>query len=180
MATKVGLVIEGVPEVARAFKELEPRVARKVIRRAERKAAKLFRDEIAAHVPVASGLLKSTLKVRASKGPRGSKRGTVAVAVLVGQAGGPASAGAAVKRAWYGYLQEAGYTLGKRIREGKRVAGYVPLPRHRGSGGVRKMPGRRFVRRALHSREPQARELLVREIALGIDREARALGGRGR
>jgi Bacteriophage HK97-gp10, putative tail-component len=166
--------IEGLEAVRRAFKELEPRLARKVLRQAEKKAAKLFSEEIKIHTPEATGNLKRTIKIRSSKGPRGSKRGQVSVAVLVGQAGGMAAAGA-VKRAWYAYLQEKGWTLGKRERAGGKVTGYGPAHGNLGAAGVRRIPGKFFTRRALHSKETPARIQLISEIAQGIEREAKAL-----
>jgi HK97 gp10 family phage protein len=176
MAKLDAITIEGLAEVKRAFKELEPRVARKVIRQAERKAAKLFQAEILAHAPAKTGLLKKTVKVRSSKGPRGSKNGNVSIAVLVGQAGGPAAKG--LKTAWYAFLQERGFAIGKRVRKAGKTVGYTPLGDRSGRGGVRKVPGKRFTKRALRSKEGEARELLVGEIAAGIDREATGLARR--
>jgi HK97 gp10 family phage protein len=171
-----GLTIGGLAEVKRAFRELEPKVARKVIRQAERRAAKLFQAEILAHVPVASGKLKRSVKVRASKGPRGFRK-NISIAVLVGQGGGQQAKG--LKTAWYAYLQEKGYHLGKRVRKAGKVTGYVPLPGRLGSGGVRYMPGRHFVKNALRTREPDARRKLILWIGAGIDREA-ASSAKGR
>jgi HK97 gp10 family phage protein len=170
------LTIAGVDALRRAFKELEPRLARKVIRQAERRAAKLFAAEIKAHAPKDTGLLQRTVKVRTSKGPRSSKRGNVSIAVLVGQAGGE-GAGGSLKRAWYAYLQEKGWHVGKRVRKAGKVVGYQPAAGNLGGGGVRKIPGKFFTKRALHSKESSARQLLVAEIAAGVEREARALGG---
>jgi hypothetical protein len=168
---KDALTIAGLEVVERAFKELEPKVARKVISQAERKAAKLFAAAILAHAPEASGLLKRTVKVRSSKGPRGSKRGgSVSIAVLVGQAGGKSGDGK--KRAWYAYLQEKGWTTGKRLRKAGKVVGYTPLHGNLGGGGIRKIPGKFFTKRALQSQESSARALLISEIAQGIEREA--------
>ena len=122
--------------------------------------------------PVKTGLLKRTIKVRSSKGPRGSKRGSaVSIAVLVGQAGGAAAAGSE-KKAWYTYLQEKGWTVGKRVRKGGKVIGYTPAAGNLGAKGVRKVPGKFFTKRALRSRETSARQLLMHEIAQGIEREA--------
>lgn len=169
MARKDAITIRGLAELKRAFKELEPRVARKVIRQAERSAAKLFQREILAHAPEKTGKLKATVKVRSSKGPRGSKRGNVSIAVLVGQAGGPAAEG--LKTAWYAYLQEAGFHVGRRARKGGKTVGYTPV----GGRGVRFVPGKRFTKRALQSKEGEARQLLLRLIAGGIEREAAAM-----
>jgi hypothetical protein len=172
---RTNLTISGVELVKRAFKELEPRVARKVIGQAERKAAKLFAGEILAHAPQATGLLKRTVKVRSSKGPRGSRRGgTVSIAVLVGQAGGNVQAGKGFKRAWYAYLQEKGWTVGTRIRKAGKVTGYSPAHGNFGGRGVHRVPGKFFTKRALHSKESAARDLLMREIAAGIEREAKS------
>ncbi len=161
--------------IKRAFKELEPRIARKVIRQAERKAAKLFSAEILAHAPEDTGKLKRTVKVRSSKGPRSSKKGNLSIAVLVGQAGGKDQAGKGLKRAWYAYLQEKGFHVGARVRQGGKTVGYAPLAGRLGSKGVRFIPGKRFVKNALRSKEGDARQLLLRLIAGGIEREAAAI-----
>lgn len=142
-----------------------------MIRQAERQAAKLFQAEILAHAPEKTGKLKRTVKVRASKGPRSSKRGNVSIAVLVGQAGGQQAA-EGLKTAWYTYLQEKGFHVGKRVREAGKVTGYEPSGRR---GSVRYVPGKFFTRRALRSKESEGRALLLREIAGGIDREAAAM-----
>jgi HK97 gp10 family phage protein len=174
---KDALTVQGLELVKRAFKELEPRVARKVIRAAEREAAKVFAAEITAHAPEHSGKLRRTVKVRASKGPRSSKKGNISIAVLVGQAGGPAAKG--FKTAWYAYLQEKGFHVGgKRVRTAGKTVGYAPLAGHLGSKGVRFIPGKRFTKRALRGKEGDARQKLMLRIAEGIEREAGAMARR--
>jgi HK97 gp10 family phage protein len=165
---KTTVHIEGMEALKRAFKELEPKLAKKVIRQAERKGAKLFADEIRAHTPVKSGKLKKTVKVRTSKGPRGAKK-QIAMAVLVGQAGAGDDKSGGGKPAWYAYLQEKGFTIGKRIRKAGKTVGYTPTGKRNSVG---KVPGKFFVRHALKSKETSARELVVSEILAGVEREA--------
>lgn len=171
----IALNIQGMAEVKRAFDTLEAKVAKKVIRRAERDAIGIFQAEILAHVPIATGRLKRTVKIRASKGPRGFKK-NIAIVVLAGQAGGAQVTTG--KSAWYGYLQEKGYHVGKRIRKAGKVEGYIPLAGHLGMRGVRHMPGKHFVKNALRSREADVRQKFLTALATGIEREAAAMAAR--
>ena len=174
---KSAIDIRGMAEVKRAFALLEPKAAKKVIRQAERRAAKLFKAEILAHVPVDSGRLRRTVKVRASKGPRGLKK-SISIAVLVGQAGGQRAA-KGLKTAWYAHLQEKGYHVGgKRVRAGGKVTGYTRLGGNLGAKGVRYIPGKHFTKNALRGKEAEARQKLAMWIAGGIEREANLLGGK--
>jgi len=157
-----GIRLTGIEEVKRAFKELEPKLARKVIRQAERKAMKMPLAVARVLVPVKTGDVKSTLRVRASKGPRSMKK-PIAIALLIGGAMTPQ---------WYGWLQDQGYHVGgKRIRSGGKTTGYKQL---RAGVAVRRMPGRHFMKRALKRTEEPMKALVAAEIVAGIEREARA------
>ena len=97
------------------------RLAAKVFRKAERKSAKLFAEAIKSRVPVELGLFHNTIKVRSSKGPRGSGTVCVSIAVLVGQGGAgkdkaKQEAEEKAKIAFYAFMQERGFTVGKRRR----------------------------------------------------------------
>jgi len=157
------LELEGFDALKRAFRELEPKLAKKVIRQAVRAGMKTIQAAAKAEAPVRTGAGRRGIRIRTSKGPRGSRvRYTIALATLVGDAKGPT---------WYMWLQEFGYTLGKRLRQGGKTIGYaatkvVPVPR--------KMPGRHFMRKAMREREASVKQQIIENILLGIEREAKA------
>jgi len=57
----------GVPDLKRALGLVEAKVAKKLLRTSLRSAAKLVAAEIRANAPVAEGLLKRSVKVRAGR-----------------------------------------------------------------------------------------------------------------
>lgn len=67
--------VEGAPELARTLATMEPRVAKKLTRKAMREASKLVKDDAKRRVPVDSGKLKRAIVVRALKRSR-SRFGT--------------------------------------------------------------------------------------------------------
>ncbi len=153
----VAITITGIDEIKRAFRELPAKVAKKVVRQALRKGLKLPLAAAKTDAPVDTGAGRRSLRVRASKGPRGSRpRDTIAMALLIGER----SPG----KTWYMALQERGYHTGKRIRSGGKVVGRSP--------GSRKIAGKHYMRRALHATEQAARELIITEITSGIERQA--------
>lgn len=102
MATSV---VKGVKEVQRAFLELEPKVARKVVRQALRKAVKPIQAAAKADAPVKSGKLKKAIKVRAMR----RKKGRIGVLAIIGK-------GDFQGETWYGSVQEFGARKRRRIR----------------------------------------------------------------
>jgi HK97 gp10 family phage protein len=149
--------VQGVDEIARAFRELEPKLARKVIRQAERKGLRIPLAVARGLAPVRTGKGRRSLRIRSSKGPRSGAKKQIAMALLVGDAHGPT---------WYMFLQEHGYHTGKRIRHAGKVIGR--------SVGSRPIPGKRFMRQALRSSEEQVKQIISSEIVAGIEREAHA------
>jgi len=67
MAKTGAIIITGVKEIDRNLKTLEQRVQKKVVRQAMRKGMKLVLADARVCVPVLSGLLKSHIKMRATK-----------------------------------------------------------------------------------------------------------------
>lgn len=162
-AAGVKLNIKGLDAVKRAFRELEPKLARRVIKQAQKKALAPIVSAIKAAMPVKSGKLRKSVRIRAAKGPKGSGRKTIASAVLVGAgAGGKNKKGE--KLPWWAYLIEFGWTTGKRIRSAGKVVGRV--------GKQTKVEGKHIVRREMRSHESAAMEIVTREILEGIEREA--------
>lgn len=84
MAKKgVDLVLLGVPELHRALKDFDKAVHKKVIRYAVRQAAKPVLDEARRLVPVKTGALRKSLRIRALKRQR--KRTSIGVQVVTGE-----------------------------------------------------------------------------------------------
>lgn len=67
------LVVTGLREIDRALKELEPKLGKKVIRQAMRKAMKPVKAAVEQNAPVGeTGLLASSVKIKAAKKSRKS------------------------------------------------------------------------------------------------------------
>ena len=159
----VTLNIQGMDALKRAFRELEPKLARKVIKQAQKKALAPMVAAIKAAEPVKSGRLRKSVRIRAAKGPRGASRKTIASALLVG-AGAGSKNKKGVDQPWWAWLIERGWTTGKRIRSAGKVVGRV--------GKQTKVPGKHIVRREMRSHEGAAIQLVINEILEGIEREA--------
>ncbi len=68
------------------------------------------------------------------------------IAVLVGESGQPGDAAKGIRRAFYTFMQEYGWTVGRRIRKGGKTVGYRPAAGRFGGRGVHKVPGKHFTR----------------------------------
>ncbi len=164
-ATGSRITITGLDEVKEAFRRLPDKVATKVVKAAEKTALGIPRDSAKANWPVRSGKSRRTIRVRVSKGPKGTtQKNTIALALLVGGAGADKKGKA---RPWWSFLIEHGWILGKRIRVGKKVVG-----RHQVAGGNRRIPGKHVMKKALRATEERVKQLMSQEIAAGIEREA--------
>ena len=157
----------GYTQVARTLKTLEPKIGNKIVRKAQREALKICKAALAALVPVASGKLRRTVRVRASKGPRGSRR-TVSLALLVGEAGRKGDKSAGIRRTFYAFMQNYGWHTGKRVKKAGKVVGYTPL---RKGGTVHFVPGKKFAQRALKSTEKPIRSTFERLVKSGVEQE---------
>lgn len=86
MARKAGggqkAIVTGVKELDAILRDLEPKLARKYIRKGMRDGMKLVRDQARADAPVRSGTMRKAIKVRAG---RSRKRGRIAIEVRVGE-----------------------------------------------------------------------------------------------
>lgn len=156
----VSFSIVGAKEVKRAFRELEPKLARKVIRQAIRKGLKPVLTAARRNAPVSHpggktgvgrdsqgrfvslaresghspGELRKSIKLRAS---RKRKRGVIGMTVSV-SAKNPGA---------------------------KFYGAFVDL-------GTKKIKARNFMRHAYEQNKAQAQEIARREILAGIEREA--------
>ncbi len=163
------LTITGTEAVAKAFKELVPKIARGVVRASVKKASQEISDAIKARDPVRTGKLRRKARVRTSKGPRGSGSQTVASAALSGEA----TRGKGQKAStWYAFLIERGWTSGKRQRKGAKVTGYLPHSGNLGAKGVRKIAGKFIVKKVLKAKEEPVKQRVIVEILKGIEAEA--------
>lgn len=72
MAISVDIQLLGAPELQGKFKLLPLKIQKRILRSGMRSAGKLVRDEARRLVPVDTGRLKKSLKVRAAPGKRGS------------------------------------------------------------------------------------------------------------
>jgi hypothetical protein len=163
--------ITGLEAIARAFRELEPKLAKRVVRQAERNSLKTPYAQAKATWPVLSGQSKKTVRIRTAKGPRGSRSHTIATALLVGEASNGKAKKNGSKRVWWPFLIEQGFhTGGKRIRHGGKTIGYTQT---RASVGVKKIAGRHIMRRTLRSNESTIRQVMTNAIVQGIEKITR-------
>jgi HK97 gp10 family phage protein len=140
--------LKGPDAIKRAFAELPPRLARKVIRRGLRAGAKIVRADAQAHAPVDTGLTRKAIKVRSG---RGRKKGLITMGVVIGQ-------GDYRGETFYGAFQEFGWKAGER-----------------GSEHRRQVEGKHFMGHALAEKEGPAKAAIAEVISDGIEREAEGL-----
>jgi hypothetical protein len=159
-----GIKIDGLNALKRAMAELEPKVARRVVKQAMKRAMQPIADAIKSAVPVLSGKLRKSVRIRVSKGPRGAGRKVQAMAVLVGASGKRGDKEKGIVRPWWAYLIEQGWTTGKRVRSGGKVVGRI--------GKQTKVPGKHIVRQQMRAHEARALEQVAAEILAGIEAEA--------
>lgn len=69
--------VKGLKETIKKLQNLEPKVAKKVVRKTLRTGAKIMQTEVKQNVPVDEGNLRKSLKVKAGK----RKKGSISVAV---------------------------------------------------------------------------------------------------
>jgi len=145
MASVCVMTVQGAAELERKLLTLERKIARKVVRQALRKGAKIVQGATKIGAPVKTGRMRKSIMIRK---PRGRDRpGTYSLAVLFDTARYPG--------------------LIKYSRAGKRY--FYPAAVEYGHGDV---AGHPFVRPAFESREAEARSLILSDIAAGIERVA--------
>lgn len=159
------ITITGLDAVKRAFRELEPKVARKVIKQAEKDALGIPKTQAQTIWPVKMGRSKRSIRIRVAKGPKGAPRGTISMALLVGGAGADKKGKA---RPWWSFLIEYGWTIGKRIRSAGKVVG-----RHKLTGGNKRIPGKHIMKKALRATEGRIKQIMTEKILQGIEREVK-------
>lgn len=145
----ISFEITGDKELDAKFAALTAAVQKKILRQALRPAVKLVQQAAKQIVPVVSGTARASLKVRAAKR---SRRNPNRVTITTG--------GDAVSfkgEAFYLSFNEFGF------RRGSRKLG----------NARKKVPAKRWLRKAMKSVESQAKSLALQGIAEGIEREAK-------
>lgn len=138
------LTITGVKAVDKKLAQLEKKIQKKVLRQAMRQAMKPLLTDVKEDAPVDTGLLKSSLKIKAGR----RSRDTISVVVQSGE-------GDFRGDTFYASFNELGFhELGA---DGKRGGG----PFH---------PGTEFMRRAFREDSEAVRQDAIRLIEEGIDK----------
>lgn len=73
--------ITGIKEIDKALSELEPKLAKKIIRKTLRDSAKIVREEVKQTAPFETGELKAAVKVKAGR----RRRNSISVQVQIGE-----------------------------------------------------------------------------------------------
>jgi HK97 gp10 family phage protein len=159
--------LSGFEAVSASLKALEPKVARQIANPAVKEAANAFKAAVKARAPVRTGKMMHSIRVKSSKGPLGFTRGSVAWAVITGEAMGPT---------WYTFLIEKGFHSGVRHRSGQITTGYSAHAGNLGAKGVKYTPGKLFIKKAMRGVEPGIRTALLTKLWNGIERIVQASG----
>lgn len=139
------VIITGIKAIDKKLKLLAPKVQKKVVRQAMRKGLKIVQAEVKAQVPVDTGTAKKAVKVRAT---RRRKRGTIELEVVIKAVQGETiKTGSGGERWFYPAIVEYGH------------AKTAPNP---------------FMRRAYEASGEPARQVTMRSLLEGVEREARA------
>lgn len=136
------ITVKGGRELERKLIGLERKAARKVVRQALRVGAKIVHAAAKQEVPVRTGRLRKSLKVRRAKKNR---RGSYAITVTTGQAESMFTG-----EAYYGAFVHFGHRKGKR-----------------------QVSPNAFIQRAYERTEGRARDVVLRDMAAGIERVAK-------
>lgn len=160
MAKRIHVQLEGFEELSRTFNSLARGVQGKIIRPALREGAKIVRDEAARRVPVDTGRLRKSLKVRALK----RSRKFVGFQITTGTQDElgiktPKSG----KRNYYPFVIEYGGVVGgtaRKVRIGRRTRVV--------KDGGRRIPARPFLRPAVDANRDRVMLLLAKRLQAGI------------
>jgi len=145
VAIQIQYDLIGDKRILRMFEKLAARAQKKVYRQAARKAAKPILQTAKAKVPVDSGKLKKSLKIKAIKRSR-TQVGVVVVTGTRQQLGIDSS-----EKGYY----PAHLELGHKDRSGKQI------------------PARPFLRNSLKSHRGRSNRIFRNEMIAGIEREAK-------
>lgn len=150
--------LTGARELDLALRNLDRKIARKLVRQALRAGAKIIRDEAQQNAPVLSGQLKKSIKVRAAKSRR---RGVIRLQVQTadGDYAGDEFYASFIE---YGFMKQET----RRLEDGSLIS------LKRGSGTPTYFPPRPFMRPAFESKKHEAARLVETTLRESIEREA--------
>jgi HK97 gp10 family phage protein len=135
--------IEGAKQLEARLKALPAKVSGKIGRQALRAGAKDIQSPAVQHAPRKSGLLASTIKVRAAR----RSRGKIGAVVQTGQ-------GFFRGKTFYGAFEEFGWRVGRRALGQSR----------------RQVEGKHYMLHAFEAQKAAALETIKTELAAGIER----------
>lgn len=144
---RVDIKLEGARELDRKLRELPRKLQRKVIRQALRAGMRPIHEAAKQNAPVATGLLKQSIKLRAMKRNR---RGVIGVKIET-------EGGNFKGETFYGAFQEFGYRRGKRSLGNNRKF----------------IPGKHYMQRAAEDKKEQAVAIVSEHMAAGIVQAAK-------
>ena len=127
--------LTGLKEIDKALSSLEPKLQKKVLRQAMRKAMKIVAAEAKENAPVDEGTLKASIKVKAGK----KTRNAISINVQSGE----------------GDFKGDTY-----------YASFIEY-------GTSKRPATPFMRPAFDSKAKEAKDLAIKEILDGVERESK-------
>lgn len=146
------MAVRGVLDISAVTKDLrslEPKLEKKILRKATRAGAKVIAKAAKARAPKLSGLTARAIKVRAAKRSRKRKSITTLVQNREGDYKG---------KTYYAAFQEYGYRLGPRKLGNRRKL----------------IPGKHFMQGGLDASKKEAEQAVAAEMRTGIAREMRA------
>lgn len=132
-------IITGVAEIDRKLKGLVPKLQKKALRQSIRAGLKIVQREVKAQAPVDTGLMKSKVKVRATKSKR---KNNIGAEVRIGSDEGLVKTSKGGKRAFYPAVVEFGSA---------------------------RVPANPFMRRAYESKGEEARQITMMRLLLAIE-----------
>lgn len=147
---KARLQVKGADKIIRGLFEIEPRMARKVVRQSLRKGLNPIQRLAKSDAPVKTGLVKKSIKIRAVK----RKKDRIAMKVTIGKDN-------FVGKAFYGAFQEFGYKHGSR-----------KLPPEQRP----EVPGKHFMQEAFTHGAPIAEAITLGALKQGFDSVVKELG----
>lgn len=137
------LRIEGADEILRALKEVEPKFAKKAVRKAMRVGLKPMLTAARSNAPVKTGRIKKAIRIKAAK----RKRNRVGVRIAIGDQN-------FVGKGFYGAFQEFGWKTGRRDSD--------PSSRN-------EIPGKHFMENAFDSKGSEAMAITRDELKKNLD-----------
>lgn len=178
MGMTVSFELQGGPQLERALHELPPRIGKRVINQALRAGAKVVAEGARQLVPVQSGRLKRSIKVRALRRSRRSFGVSVQTGAVGGRGGRLSTSELGGLRAggdaYYGGFVEFGHRIGRRKGHAAALKNVQRLNR----GGATHVAAHPFERDAMDERRGQVIETVNTLTAQGIEREFASLVGR--